>query len=422
MTGPEPRMSTLIVILPPAPPSTAATCEVVLTDEERRVLRHSEAPLAVLPPANGAEIVAVVPVQKLSWHRLKLPKGTLQRGPFQERNAPRLRSVLDGLLEDRVLDEPGALHYALEPQASADAPVWVAVCERAWLQAWLGALEQAGRPVSRIVPELAPPGDAATAPASIHVTGSPDSPQLLLSGAEGVTLLPLTAATAALAGGPPGEGAPGPVLAEPAVAALAEQHFQRAVTLQTRPQRAAAAAQSAWDLAQFDLQRTRGTRLRKRLSGLSATLLHAPQWRPARLALVLLLAVNLTGVLALAWKEQAAQAAKRAAILEILTRTFPDVRVVIDAPRQMARAVADLQRQSGASSTADLETLLAHYSAAAPGAPVASAIDFADGKLQLKGLDPEAAPLAQVVSRLRAQGYRARWQENTLVITPEANP
>jgi general secretion pathway protein L len=415
-------MSTLIVILPVSHPSAATSCDVVIADEERKSLRHAQAQLALLPAAAGAEIVAVVPAQKLSWHRVRLPKGTLQRGPFQERNAPRLRAVLDGLLEDRVLDEPAQLHYALEPQASADNPVWVAVCERAWLQAWLAALEHAGRPVARIVPELAPPTGEAPTARSLQVLGTPEHAQVLHSGPGGVALLPLTAATAAWLGETPTGESPVPVIAEPGVAALAEQHFQRPVTLQTRPQRAATAALSAWDLAQFDLLRTRGTRLRKRLHGLSATLRHAPQWRAARWATLVLLAVNIAGVLALAWQEQAAQAAKRAAIRGILTSTFPDVRVVIDAPRQMARSLADLQRQSGTASRGDLETMLAQYQAAAPNAPVASAIEFGAGELQLKGLDPEAAPLANVGSRLRAQGYSARWQDTTLFIRAEVNP
>jgi len=413
-------MSSLIVILPPTPAAAATPCEVVISDEAARVMRHAEAPVALLPAAPGAEIVAVVPAHKLSWHRLKLPRGTLERGYFQEKSAPRLRSVLEGLLEDRVLDEPAQLHFALEPQARAESPVWVAACDRAWLHAWLTLLEQAGRPVTRIVPELAPP--AADAPAAtLHVTGTPDHPQLLHSGPGGVALLPLTAATAALLAGPDAGGAAS-VVAEPGVAALAEQHLQRPVTLQTRPQRAMAAAQSPWDLAQFDLLRTRRTRARKRLSTLAATLLHAPQWRAARWAALLLAAVNLAGLLGLAWKEQSAQAAKRSAIRDILTATFPDVRVIVDAPRQMDRALADLQRQSGSASHADLETMLAQFQGAAANAPGPSAIEFIAGELQLKGLDPAAASLANVSARLQARGYNARWSDNTLIIRQEATP
>lgn len=415
-------MSNLIVILPAAPPSSATSCEVVITDEARNVVRHVETPLAVLPAAPGAEIVAVVPAPRLSWHRLRLPRGTLQRGPLQERSAPRLRSVLDGLLEERVLDEPAQLHYALEPRASADSPIWVAVCERAWLQAWLAALEQAGRPVARIVPELAPPPAGDATPATVvQVIGTPDEAQFLLSGPAGVALLPLTAATAALVTGPQTEQAP-QLVAEPGVAALAEQYFQRPATLQTRPQRAVAAADSAWDLAQFDLLRTRSTRWRKRLSTLAGALLHAPQWRAARLAVATLVLANLAGVLALAWQERSAQQAKRLAIRDILTATFPDVRVVVDAPRQMARALAELQRQSGAASSTGLEAMLAQFQAAAPDAPVASAIEFSGSELQLKGLDPAAAGLSDVVSRLRARGYGARWQDTTLLIQAEATP
>ena len=46
----------------------------------------------------------------------------------------RLRSILEGLLEDRLLDDPAQLHFALQPGARAGSPVWVAVCDRSWLR------------------------------------------------------------------------------------------------------------------------------------------------------------------------------------------------------------------------------------------------------------------------------------------------
>ncbi len=403
-------MSTLIVILPAAPPATGTLCEAVLVDAGGRVVRHTQVTPNLLSAPRGAEIVALVPAQKLSWHRLQLPRGALGRG------APRLRAVLEGLLEERLLDEPARLHFALGPQAGPDGSVWVAACEQSWLQAWLGTLEQAGQGATRIVPELAP---AATETSTLHVTGTPDQPQLLFASAGGVTRLPLTAATAALIGG---SDMPQTVVAEPAVAEQAEQFLQGPVTLQTRSERAVIAAQSDWDLAQFELLRTRGTRLRRQLAAQGASLLLAPQWRPARWAALGLIVVNLAGLLLLAWREQAAQAAQRAAMREILTTTFPDVRVVVDAPRQMARALSALQRDKGATSGADMETMLARYQESAPDAPVASAIEFAADGLQLKGLDPAAASLAEVTARLKPLGYAARWEEDTLILKPEGMP
>jgi general secretion pathway protein L len=411
-------MTTLIVTLPRALPTAATLCEGVLSDDGRTVLHSVEAPAALLPMSSGVEIVAVVPATRLSWHRLALPRGALKGGLFQEGSTGRLRAVLDGLLEDRVLDETSQLHFAIEPQPRTDEPVWVAACDRAWLHAWIATLAQAGRPVARIVPELAPPSGEASSGASLYVIGTPDHAQLMLAGPDGVTLLPLSVATAALVAWPEEVE----VLAEPGVAALAEHFFNRPPTLQTAPERWLAAARSGWDLAQFDLLYTRGTRTRKRLTALVSSLIRAPRWRAARWAAVALLAVNLIGLQAWAWKEQSALAAQRAAIRNTLTATFPEVRVVVDAPVQMARALADLQRRNGSASTADMETMLGHFQAAAPDLPTPSAINFIAGELRLKGLDPSAAGLATISARLQAQGYSARLDAGSLVMKEERLP
>lgn len=410
-------MTTLIITLPQVLPTAATPCDGVLSTDGRTVMRHVEAPMALLPAPAGVDIVAVVPVRRLSWHRLALPPGTLNKGLFQEGNAPRLRAVLDGLLEDRVLDDPAQLHFAIAPQAQAGAPIWVAACDRAWLHAWLAALEQAGRPVAHIVPEMTPPAEEAGR-ASLHVIGSPDQAHVVLSGADGVSVLPLCAASAALIDWP--EGAE--VVAEPAVAALAEQYFKRPATLQTGPERWLLAAQSAWDMAQFDLLYTRRARTRKRLSALAKTLLQAPRWRAARWAALALVAVNLAGLQAWAWQEKAALAAKRSAIRDTLTATFPEVRVVVDAPLQMARALADLQRRSGTASSADLETMLTQFQASVPDARVPSAMEFTAGELRLKGLDAASQGLRDAPARLQARGYNARLEGDSLLIKLERQP
>ena len=405
-------MTRLIINLPRTLPTAATPCEGVLTEDGRTVLRTFEAPMLLLPAPAGTEIIAVAPVSRLSWHRLELPNGALKGSVFQEGNAGRLRAVLDGLLEDRVLDETTQLHFAIEPGAKDGQPVWVAACDRAWLHAWLAALEQAGRPVSRIVPELAPPTSGAAENASLHATGSPESAQLVVTGSEGVTLLPLSVATVALIDWPDGAS----VQAEPAVAALAEHFFNRAVTLQTAPERWLAASRTDWDLAQFDLLYTRRTRTRKRLSSIVSALLQAPRWRAARWAAVALVAVNLAGLQAWAWKERSAQAAQQSAIRSILTSTFPDVRVVVDAPVQMARALADLQRRNGAASAADLETMLGQFQASAQDARAPLAIEFIAGELRLKGLDPAAPGLNGISARLQTRGYSSRLEGDTLAL------
>ena len=411
-------MTILIVTLSETLPTAATLCEGVLSDDGRTVLQSVEVPLALLPAPSGAEIVAVVPASRLSWHRLALPRGALKGGLFQEGSAGRLRAVLDGLLEERVLDETSQLHFALEPRPRMDEPVWIAACDRVWLHAWLAALAQAGRTVARIVPELAPPSGDVSGSASLHVTGTHDHAQLMLAGPDGVTLLPLSVATAALIAWP--EEAE--VRTEPGVAALAEHFFNRPATLQTAPERWLAAAQSDWDLAQFDLVYNRSTRTRKHLSAMVSSFFRAPRWRAARWATVALVAVNLMGLQAWAWKERSALAAQRAAIQSTLTATFPEVRVVVDAPVQMARALADLQRRNGTASTADMETMLAQFQAAAPDTPAPSAIEYIAGELRLKGIDPAASGLVGISARLQPQGYSARLEADSLVMKEERLP
>jgi len=212
------------------------------------------------------------------------------------------------------------------------------------------------------------------------------------------------------------------LVAEPAVAAWAEQLFKRNATLQQSAQRSLLASQSAWDLAQFELVNSSGARTRKRWSEALGSLWRAPRWRAARVALLALLLVNLAGLNAWAWKEQSRVNAQRTAIREVLTGTFPQVRVVVDAPIQMAREVAALEQASGVASGRDLETMLGTFSAVAPAGSAPTAIEFVAGELRLKGLkiDPEA--VSALSFRLKPQAYAANPEGNALVIKQVTAP
>ena len=403
-------MTTLIVTLPAEPLDVAALYDYVLSPDGSALAEQSRAPLALLPllGKGDGEVVALVPAQRLSWHQVLLPKGTLGRRFFQEGGALRVRAVLDGLLEDRVLDDTAQLHFALEPQPAPDAPVWVAVCERAWLRAALQVLEQSGRAASRIVPEFTPQSLRDT----LFVTGEAEA-ALLVGAAQGsVACLPLSRDAIALLGGLEEKN----VVAEPAVVALAEALFQRSVMVQPSGQRQLQAAQSNWDLAQFDLVTSHGARAWKRWSDALRELLRAPRWRAARVAVLALLLVNLAGLNAWAWKEKSLLSNQRQAISAVLTTTFPQVRVVVDAPVQMAREVATLQQASGAPSSRDLESMLAAFGALAPVGTVPAAIEFIAGELRLKGLALSAEQTAALSFQLKPQGYVVNVDADTVVI------
>ena len=402
-------MSLLVITLLPGAPGAYP---YVTSIDGQTPERHGASPANLLPPAGrGVETVAVVPAALLSWQRVTLPKGI-------GAGSPRLRAVLAGLLEDRVLDEPERLHFALAPGAGGGES-WVAVCDRDWLRAHLQALDGAARPVQRIVPELA----TEAGPLRLHVVGNEERPIVLLSGdgvTGGVQSLPQGAeALALLRGAEAGEGEePGDieVLAEPAVAELAERWLQRPLTLRSAAQRALLASRSPWDLAQGELARSSRARTARRMGSLWRDLLHAPQWRPARWGVVLLLLANLIGLNAYAWRERDQLAQRQALIRNALTQTFPQVKVVVDAPVQMAREVALLRQASGAPSSRDLEPMLAALGAVIEPAAVPEALEYAAGTLRLRGLRWDANQLSVANERLGAMGYQARTDGEQLVI------
>ncbi|TAM47997.1 MAG: general secretion pathway protein GspL [Burkholderiaceae bacterium] len=414
-------MSHLIVYLPLESPGPATLYGYALPSDRHAssgaagplgVANAASAPVALLPrpPKSGGEVVAVVPLAALSWHRVTLPQGTGS-------GATRLRAVLDGLLEERVLDDPETLHFAVEPQARGGATVWVAACDRAWLRGAVGALETAQRPVSRIVPEFAPDMSPAPQPV-LYAVGTPEQAALVLTGRSlesGVTVLPLNRAGVTLALPPGLDTNATEIVAEPAVAELAEQLFQHPVRLEQPSQRWLRAAASPWDLAQFELASSGRIRVLKQWGAAWQALVRAPRWRALRWGVGLLLLGNLIGLNAWAWHERSALEHERTAVRQVLTQTFPSVRVVVDAPVQMEREVAALRQATGAVSGHDLEAILAKISTATPVNKSVNAIEYGAGEVRVKGLDLSA----DATRALLTAGYTVHTDGDSLVVRQE---
>lgn len=412
-------MSTLILHLPLAPPGPHTEYRYTLSPDGHSASGHASAPAALLPePGRAAgETVAVVPARALSWQRVALPQGV---GP----QSPRLRTVLEGLLEERLLDDPAQLHFALQPGARAGSTVWVAICDRAWLRTCLQSLEAAGHPPARVVPEFAP-GATDSGQPELFAQGTPEDAHWVVTGYGpdlGVAVLPLSGAALALVGAlADGEQAT-PARAAPAVAALAEQMLGRPVQLETESARGLLAARGDWDLAQFDLASSGRTRTLRKAGTLAGALLRAPQWRAARWGAGVLVLAHLVGLNAWAWQERQALAAKQAAVRNALTQTFPQVKVVVDAPVQMERELALLRQSAGALSERDLEPLLASAAAALPAAWQASAIDYSAGELRLHGPALGSAEQDHAAQAARASGYQLHPDGDALRVRPQATP
>ncbi len=402
-------MATLLLSLPTEILQASSALGYVLSPDGQGMGLQSSVPVGLLSQALGEHAAAVthtiviVPSAQLSWHRMTLPIGAL---------AGRQRAVLEGLLEEQLLDDPAHLHFALAPHARAGVPVWVAVCNKAWLRQAIDGLELAGLSLDRIVPEITPTEQGA----SLCAIGSAEEAWLLHASTQGVTRWPLTAASVALLAWPSDV----PLEAEPAVAAHAEKLFGRSVSLLSQGQRAIDASQSLWNLGQLGMSLSKQTRILKRISNALSILATSPRWRPTRWGLWVLLAVNVVGLNVRAFQERSALNAQRLATAAVVTETFPKVSVVVDAPVQMQREINALQIAKGQTSGHSFESLLGVLMAslALPGqpTPTPTTIDFSNGQLQVTGLSVNPQTWAQAQLKLQAQGYLVRQSGDIVVI------
>lgn len=75
----------------------------MLSDDGRTVVQAGQSAAALLPRADS--LVLVLAEADVGWHRLPIP-----RAP-----AARLRAALAGVMEEALLDDDDALHFALAP-------------------------------------------------------------------------------------------------------------------------------------------------------------------------------------------------------------------------------------------------------------------------------------------------------------------
>jgi general secretion pathway protein L len=402
-------MSTLIVDLSHAWRPARAGLDFVLSQDGASVSRQDGASVsrqgnaapALLPAAT--ELIAVVPPQALSWHAVRLPEGLKLHA---RSDASKLRTALIGLMEEQLLADPDTLHLAVFDHPTPQH-LWVAVCDATALRAALQVLELAGRVVHRVVPAYSPAYSPAYGPEdtpTLHVSGEGGS-QLVLRHPGGVLCLPGSDEAWRLVLNLPivGDASTLQITAEPAAIRQAEHKSGRAVTLLTPAQHVLSLMASPFNLAQHAFAQSRRLRWQKQLLQSLMAMWQARAWRPARVGLVLVLLVNLVGVKLLAWHEQSLLQAQRAQAAQLLQTTFPEVKLVVDAPLQMARSLAQLQQGSAI----DLSLALQTVTQVVPTAKVTGLV-FSTTDVRLQGLALDAAQSSQLQAAFKAVGLVAQ--------------
>ncbi len=354
---------------------------------------HGQAAAAALPQADT--VVAVLADADVSWHRVTLPKAP----------ANRLRAAIVGVLEDALLEDAEALHFAVEPQAVAGQPTWIAAVNRAWLRGELARLQKARVFVDRVVPASWPDD-----PPHGHFAESGDQAEagdvsLTWSHADGVATMRLGGLARALVPQPAPAGTRWS--ATPGAATAAERWLGAPVAVMPPAQRLLQSARTLWNLRQFDLaRRSRGSRAvmdaLRRMAG--------REWRPVRIGLAALVAAHVVGLNLWALHLRGAVDERRAAAESVVKATFPRVNEN-DIKRAMRlvmqREVDALRLAAGKPAEADFEPMLQAAALAWPSdQPPADSLRYEPGKLTL-GVPRWGEPqIAQFGSTLRPLGWR----------------
>jgi general secretion pathway protein L len=391
----------------PAASSGPKEYSYVLSVDGMSAARQGRCAAPMLPKADS--VVAVMAPTDLSWHRIALPKAP----------ANRLRAALASMLEEALLEDPEDMHLAVAPMAKPGQPTWIAACDHTWITSQLMALEKAKVRVERVVPGVVPDDPPAAyfqefAEASGGAEAEPGAEMLLTwSTPDGVASWPVfgTLSRTLLP-------EPLPVharfYATPPVASQAERWLGRAVTVQGQTDHLLLAARSVWNLLQFEL-----TPRSKGLYALSDQYRRfmSPQWRPARIGLMALVAAQVLGLNLWAWQQSQLIKSKKAAIVTLLKQAHPQVQAVLDAPAQMRRETEALRAQAGQPGGNDLEALMAVVASAWPPEQPTAGLNYDGSALTL--MAPASwgpAETDQFRNKLNAAGVQVETDQNRLTV------
>lgn len=366
-------------------------CPWVLREASGRVLRSGASSPAAMPKADTVQVVA--PAARVLLTSVKVPTRSRQK----------LAKLLPFAVEEKLMYDPETMHVSAGPRQPDDS-LPVAVIDRIWMESVISALRQAGLHPREMWPETLLPRTQQGIWAVIwngnggfvrtgEFSGTPlDGGNL----AEPPLALLLAVQEAKLAGQSPAQivlrlqgdaGTPD----------LDQWHARLAVPVKL---------DKAWDWAAEALQAAVGINLLQgdfAPAGSSADWL--PRLKPALVLAGMIAALQLGGGL-VDWALLNHEKGKLLAGMEgSFRRAFPEAKVVVDAPLQMRRNLADLRHAVGQPDSGDFLPLLAKAAPAMAGAKIQS-IQYERGTLKLE-LQLQNISAADLRSRLVAAGVGA---------------
>ncbi len=364
----------LIVSLPLNP---NAEVDHLLCVTPEKITHSSRSRVSELPDlSQHTEVVGVIPWQCLSWINLTVPKSALRlfesktlwlTGPKNASGAqsPKAQNLVQGLLEEQLLCDPSDIHWIAKTPNSSDASdsphavnaadntaiLQIGYCSKSWLRMALESLQAVNLTPNQLVPEMEPtPG---TPGPTLHALNSLGEITFVLCTPSGVQAFPRSA----MGGFSQLKDPLLRVFAEPSSIDSVSMLFGQA-SLQTAHQRLLASAQSSWDFATGEWDQGPAKKAIRSIKGTIQTFWSAPEWRLARLGLMLAFFTEVLGLNGWAWHLRAAHQEALLSEARILQSTFPSVQLVVDAKLQMARELNALKQNLGEPSLGDFEHLL----------------------------------------------------------------
>jgi len=383
----------MLIVSLPTLRQPQAEWDFVLSDARARIIQSGQAQLALLPKSE-AEVVGVIPWQQLSWHPVQVPSSakrmltsrnasgsTAMGGGVQ--NLSKAQILMQGLLEEQILQDitslhwvarPSAIHRSPKPSAStatasdSSSTLWVACCDKNWLRQSLQTLEASGITVQRLVPELEPTQDETPRWFIVNTGGGLNvvvcTPQSVAGIKEEAframqalhrSKAPLATSTTESWELDPSQAH---IVSTPECISAASELLGLTPELQTKAQRLLLASLSEWDFAQGEWAQGSARRWWKSTQKSWQVFWRSKEYQWARWGFMGVLGLQLLALNAWSWHQTQEMQAKTLAMRNLFQSTFPNVPVVIDPLAQMKRELEHLRQAKALASPGDFERLL----------------------------------------------------------------